>query len=163
MKIIDKRGRLFGLISIIDIVVIIVVAVLAAGIYIRFFSLQSTAVGQPTVPISYSIKIAAERSYKVDALKAGDTIFNETGNEALGVIKSVTVTDAEQWGVTEDGTLKKGLIEGKYDIVLEIEADGVIADGRYYVSRTTELGTNRKAEFTTKYCTLTGVITSISG
>lgn len=34
-KIIDKNGRLFGLVSIIDVVVLLVVAVMALALYVR--------------------------------------------------------------------------------------------------------------------------------
>lgn len=162
MKLLDKNGRLFGKISFIDIVVIIVVVLLAAGIYMRFFSLQTTAaVGQPSEPIGYTLKISAVRQYTVDAITVGDRIFDENGSENLGTITAIEVKDAYQWGPTADGTAKYGAVEGKYDIFLTVDGDGVIADGRYYVGRVVQLGASQTDDFTTKYCTFTGKVLEI--
>lgn len=160
-KIIDSRGRLFGFVSVIDIAVIIVVALLAAGIYIRFFSLEKTAVGLESVPIHYKLLIEDVRDYTVKAIQVGDTLFNKTANEPIGTIKEIKVADAEMWSGTVDGTMKKGKIEGKYDITLSIEASGVVSEGRYYVSRTAEVGANQKDEYVTKYCSFTGTVLEI--
>lgn len=160
-KIIDSRGRLFGFVSVIDIAVIIVVAILAVGIYIRFFSLEKTAVGQEPVPIHYKLLIEDVRDYTVTAIRVGDTLFNKTANESIGTIKEISVSDAVVWSGTVDGTMKKGMIEGKYDITLSVEASGVVSEGRYYVSRTTEVGANQKDEYVTKYCSFTGTVVEI--
>jgi len=62
-KLIDERGRVFGLISVIDVAVIAVVLLLAAGIYVRYFRVQTTATAQPMTPITYTIKVENLRQY----------------------------------------------------------------------------------------------------
>ena len=160
-KIIDRQGRLFGVISIIDILVIIVVALLATGIYIRYFSLSKTAIGQESAPITYKMIIDDVRDYTVNSLRVGDTLYNKTASEAIGTITDISVKEAAVWSGTVDGTQKKGIIEGKYDVTLTVEASGVVSEGRYYVSRTTELGANQKNEYVTKYCSITGTVIEI--
>lgn len=161
-KIIDRQGRLFGVISIIDILVIIVVALLATGIYIRYFSLSKTAIGQESAPITYKMIIDDVRDYTVNSLRVGDTLYNKTASEAIGTITDISVKEAAVWSGTVDGTQKKGIIEGKYDVTLTVEASGVVSEGRYYVSRTTELGANQKNEYVTRYCSITGTVIEIN-
>ena len=53
MKIIDKNGRLFGKISVIDVLVILVVAVMAFALYVKNNSLSVTSTsGSVSVPKS---------------------------------------------------------------------------------------------------------------
>ena len=160
MKIIDKKGRLFGAVSLIDILVIVVVIALAAGIYVRFFSIRTTAVAQESDKISYQLTIEAVRSFQVDGIKSGDKIFSMDGHD-IGTIISVSAEEAMQWGPTHDGTAKKGPVQDYYDIMLEVEADGVVSEGKYYVSRTAVLGAGKQTEFSTKYSTFTATVTEI--
>ena len=52
MKILDRDGRLFGKISIIDVIVILVVAVLALAIYVKG-QMPQTGASVTTTPVVY--------------------------------------------------------------------------------------------------------------
>ena len=54
MKILDRDGRLFGKISIIDVIVILVVAVLALAIYVKG-QMPQTGASVTTTPVVYQI------------------------------------------------------------------------------------------------------------
>ncbi len=163
MKVIDKNGRFFGKISFIDIIVIIVVILLAAGIYLRFFALETTAsVGQPSSGISYELKVPGVRSFTVDAIKPGDKIFSTDGSIEMGTITGVRTEPATYWGFTLDGTAAKCQIEGKYDLFLTVDAEGLITNNRFYISRVAELESNFSQPFVTKYASSTGTVTEIN-
>jgi len=162
VKIIDKNGRLFGKVSVIDVIVVIVVILLAAGVYLRYFALETTAsVGQPSEPIEFSLKVGGVRQYTVDVLAVGDEVFSGGNMEKLGTITDISVGPAMQWGSTVDGRTVHAEIEDKYDMIITIRGEGVISDGRFYVSRIQELGANQSASFFTKYSSFGGMVTEI--
>ena len=112
MKAIDKNGRIFGKISVIDVIVVIVVVLLAAGIYLRYFALETTAaIGQPSEPSEFSLKVGGVRQYTVDVLAVGDEVFSGSSMEKLGTITNISVGPAMQWGATVDGRTLHGEIE----------------------------------------------------
>ena len=162
MSVIDKNGRFFGKISFIDVIVIIVVILLAAGIYLRFFALDTTAsVGQPSSGIHYELKVSGVRSYTVDAIKVGDKIFSTDGSIEMGTISSVSASPAMRWGPTLDGKTAQGEVEGKYDVYLTVEAEGLVTGNRFYISRVAELESNFSQPCVTKYASFTGTVTEI--
>ena len=56
MKILDRDGRLFGKISIIDVIVILVVAVLALAIYVKT-QMPQTGTSVTTTKVVYQMKL----------------------------------------------------------------------------------------------------------
>ena len=86
-KIIDKNGRLFGLVSIIDVVVLLVVAVMALALYVRG---NRTVTGSTlsNVPISFQMVIEVAPDYLADSIQVGDKIYDKerVGAGALGTI-----------------------------------------------------------------------------
>ena len=160
-KLIDDRGRLFGVISVIDIGIVLVAFVLAAAVYSRFFSAEVTSVEVESVSFTYQLKVGTVRSYTVDALKVGDILYEPENGVCLGEIKNITVTDAVSEAVGIDGAYTLVPVEDRCDMVLDIEASGLISNGRYYAGRTFELGANAGVDFYTKYCSSSGRVLSV--
>ena len=80
----DKRGKLFGKISIIDIFVIILIAALALGIYSRF-AVKSASVETTAQPLEYTMKVSNVRIGTVNALKDYmGPVYDDTTKEYLG-------------------------------------------------------------------------------
>ena len=55
MKIMDKNGRLFGKISVIDVLVILVVAVMAFALYVKNNTLSVTSTSAPGTTITVTV------------------------------------------------------------------------------------------------------------
>lgn len=163
-KIIDEHGRVFGKLSIIDFFVILIVLCVGAALYVKFDVLQATSVTASTDKITYQISLTGVRSYTVDALKAGDSLYDKSngGGYAIGVIKDVQVTDAKKAVAILDGTTVLGNYIGRYDVTLTVEADGSRSNGRYLVNKTYELNAGSSRTFYTKYCTFEATIAEIS-
>lgn len=161
MKIIDKNGKLFGKISIIDILVVAIVIVLAIAVYSRFFTKTTTAVAAVNDSFEYQLCIKGVRELTVDALRVGDKVYDSENNTYLGTITAIEVTDAYGEYSTLDGEYVVAPIEGRKEAVLTISADGLISAGRYYASRTYEVCANSTLTFYTKYCCTTGYVWSV--
>ena len=94
-KIIDKNGRLFGLISFIDVLVILVILVLTIGIYCRFFVLDKTAVNVDSETIQYSVVIDESRQFVGENIQVGDKLFEGKNGIEIGKVTSIRITPAE--------------------------------------------------------------------
>ena len=164
MKIIDRNGRLFGKISVIDLLVLIVVIVLAAALYMKRNVMEHTSPATPTVPITYEVKIPGVYDYDLDMYRVGDQVHstdNDIGN-AIGTIAEIR-TEPYRIGATYvDGTYNYPEVEGRYDLYLTLEGQGLITDGRYYINRTYEINVNSYRYIYTMFvnteCVITGIL-----
>lgn len=160
-KFIDKKGRIFGIISVIDIIVIAVVVVLAFAIYTKFFVLENTAVATADSEIGYNVTIGNVRNYISDNIKVGDKIYDSETGAQIGTITDVSVSDAETQLALDDGTYVMAPCENRYDVVVSVDAAGIISDGRYYINRNYELNMGLTKNLCTKYVSFSAVITGI--
>lgn len=162
-KIIDEHGRVFGKVSVIDFLVVLIVLVIGAALYVKFNVLEVTSVTAKTDTITYTVNIYGARSFTVDGIKIGDTIYdkNSSGGNTVGTITDIKVTDAKKAAATLDGTIVMGNFVGCYDISLTIKANGTISDGRYLVNKTYEVNTNSVRTLYTKFCTFEATISGI--
>ena len=160
-KIIDERGRLFGRISFIDVVVLVAVIVLAIGVFTKFNVKEAPQAASSTVAVSYTVKYPATRLAIADMLRVNDKLYTESGTY-IGTIKKIDVTDAKRLEPLIDGTFVIADVRERYDIILTVEAQCSVIDGRYYADRVFELYINSEQKMVTKYNTFTGTIMSIT-
>lgn len=163
MKLMDKDGRLFGLVSIVDVLVVAVVAVLAVSLYVKAQKPHTSAVVENT-PITYQMLLMNQPKYVVDAIREGDQMFDKdrTTNGSLGTITDIQVTDGTRQAEFSDGTLAVVPSTGWYNILLTIEGSGLVSEGgNYSLNRIYEIGVNSSRNFNTKYASFVGTITSI--
>ena len=64
-----KDGKVFGVISIIDILVVVCIIVLALGIYAKYTSDSDAVATAEKTKIEYVYKVQGVRNYTVEALK----------------------------------------------------------------------------------------------
>lgn len=163
MKIMDRNGRLFGKISIVDVVVILVVLVMGAAIYYKTHQPQ-TGNKVTTTKIVYEMQLQNQPQYVVDAIKVGDHMYDKdrsTGG-SLGEILDIQVAPGTKQAELSDGTVAMVPCEGYYNVTLTLQAEALIeSDGNYAVNRIYDLGVNSTRNFNTKYAYFVGTISSI--
>ncbi len=131
------------------------------AVYLRFFSNETTAVRGGGDTFTYTVKIDAVRQWTVDGFHEGDKLWDSDQDTYIGTIREVRV-EPSTWEFTlVNGTTKVAPREDRYDVYLTVEAQGLISNGRYYASRTYELGANTAVYFYTKYCAVTATVWSI--
>ena len=167
MKIIDRDGRLFGRISIIDLLVIAAVAVIAAAVYVKN---NATPSGSGTVKeqrITFQIQTVNMEDYLTGAIRVGDKIYDanySSGSGPVGEITQVQVLNDPGIAVEEnmdDGTLPQISVEGTVDLLITVEGSGV-SDGRSYtINRVYELGVNASRTYRTNHATFVGSVVDI--
>lgn len=161
-KLVDEQGRIFGVVSVIDILVVLIAVVLCFAVYTRFFLKAETSVSATSQDkFTYEMLVPAVREGTRDSFRIGDKVYDSENGTLLGVITDISFKAATKETRLSDGTYVLGSVQDRFDVMLTVEADGMISDGRYYASKTYEINANSTLEFCTKYCTATGSIWSI--
>ena len=159
-KIIDDKGRFFGLISFIDVIVLIAVIVLALVVFLRFSTSGSPVTASSTVNVTYTVVVPGARLSTAEQILPGDGLYTEMG-QPIGTITDVTWEDAYSTEPLVDGTIVLGRVHERYDVTLTVEAQCSSGDGRYYANRVFEPSANSEQKLQTKYNIFTAMIASV--
>lgn len=166
MKIIDRNGRLFGKISIIDVLVILVVIVMAAALYFKNNQAHTgTAVTEQT--ITFQIRARGVDDFVADAILVGDGLYDQSyssGGRALGEITDVQVERDPGTKLADkltNGTA--GLLEAEdtVDMLITVKGSGLITGKSYSINRVYDLGVNSSRNYCTKRADFTGTVIDI--
>lgn len=121
MKIIDKKGRLFGLINIVDLLIIILLLALVAVGVKRFGN--KAAVGEATTKKGViTAEIKDVRDVTAKNVKVGDPIYDYDKGTLIGKILTAEVEPYKD--KTEyQGKFFNSEVPGKYRVIMTIDAD----------------------------------------
>lgn len=158
---INKDGKLFGKISIIDIIVVLIILVLAVGTVSRF-SGKSSVVVSSGQQIECTFLIKNVRSYTVDALEKGGDVYDKTSKEYIGKITEVKKTEGLYKVNMQDGSFKEAVPEEKYNVYVTVEFNGKSGSNGYYTAANKFLGTGTSTNITTKYAECGASVYSIA-
>ena len=160
-KIIDDRGRLFGLISLIDVIVLAAVVLLAVAAVMKFRVDESNPLTTTNmVKVEYTVLVTSRRPIEAEVIRPGDALYTEFGTY-IGTIKEMSTADSDVVSWLMDGTYAIGKVEGRVDITMIVEAQCSQSDGRYYIERNYELTANTEQRMGTKYDIFSGLITMV--
>lgn len=158
--ILDKNGKLFGKISLIDILVLLVVLVAAAGISLRFVTTAAENVRNKT-QFSYVVEIEGIRFYTVDALNRKGIVTDGKGNSIIGEITDVEYEAMTEQNVTARGEAVKVRVPEKYVARITVLAEGNESEKGYFVGDNIELSVGSTISMTTRYANSSGKVKSI--
>ena len=158
--IINKDGKLFGKISIIDFFVILIIIIGILGFGIRYISRAAKA-ARAVTDFKYVVEISNVRSYTVDALEKKGTVTDLKGKSVVGEITDVDYMPMRVQSVKADGTPVLAEVPEKYAVTVTIEAEGHESDSGYFVGNDVELSVGTTMAMTTKYANTTGKVKSI--
>lgn len=161
-KLVDEKGRIFGKISLIDIFALFFALLMVFAVYLRFFSNETTSIGTANDTFSYTVKVEGVRQWTVDGFHVGDKMWDTDHDTYIGTITSVRAEPSMWEFELADGTYKVAEREGRYDVYITVDAEGLISNGRYYASRTYEVGANSGIYFYTKYCSVAATVWSMN-
>lgn len=121
MKIIDKKGRLFGLINIVDLLIIVLLLALVAVGVKRFGN--KAAVGEATTKKGViTAEIKDVRDVTAKNVKVGDPIYDYDKGTLIGKILTAEVEPYKD--ETEyQGKFFNSEVPGKYRVIMTIDAD----------------------------------------
>lgn len=157
---INKEGKLFGKISIIDIVVVLAIAVLAFGLYVRFGG-EETRVSTQKQQIEYTLLVKGVRIGTVEALQQLGPVTNVSTKEYAGDITEVTYEDAIDARVLANGKVVATPLPQRYTATVKIRVDGSVNQSGYYTSTNQSINIGSTLYFTSKYANTSGVIVDV--
>lgn len=159
--IIDKNGRLFGKVNIIDIAVILAVVAVVAGVFVRFTGGAGKIV-TATKKIEFEVKVDGVRSFTVDALDKKGLVTNKNYDIVTGEITNVDTVDCVQKATKTNGTVVEAPLEERYTSTVTIVTDGKESDSGYFDSNNEEIAVGREYTIYSKFVKTTGTITRVS-
>lgn len=127
MKIIDNKGKLLGLINLIDLTVLLLIILLVGFGITKTLNTNSTIVSK-TQKLEYKIEINAVRDITVKAIEVGETLKEFKKNIVIGKIISKDTEDAKETVRTSDGRIVEATIPNKHRITLTVECDANVTD-----------------------------------
>ena len=86
MKLVDDKGKVFGLINIIDLIILLVVILVASGAYYKFTHKSAQV---KTVTVEFQVLLPHQRPEVTDAVKVGDKMVQGSS------YTNVTVKDVQ--------------------------------------------------------------------
>lgn len=158
--ILDKNGKLFGKINIVDLLVILAVIVAVLGISARFITIAAENVRQKT-QFSYVVEIDGIRIYTVDALNKKGIVTDINGETVIGEITDVEYKPKTVQSIKSNGESVFAEVPEKYTALITVEAEGNESDDGYFVGNNIELSVGSNIAMTTKYVNSTGRVVSI--
>lgn len=164
LQIIDENGRLFGLISMIDVAVILVAVVVSVAVYFKFNTLPQAGPSAAMDRITYQLTITNMPEGRLQSIKVGDLLYDDDNDTrvAIGEIKNIEAEECYIPSTLLDGTYVMGHVEGRYNVVLTIQAEGIVdANGRTYINRINEVELGMVNNFYTKACYFSATVTQL--
>lgn len=121
MKIIDKKGKLFGIVNLVDLLVILMVALLVVGGVTRLKQ-SPTAVAE-TKKALITVEVSDIRNASVEGLIVGDPLYHYDKGDMLGTIVDKEVEPFKEPVESGDGRWVLAEVPEKYVATLTVEAD----------------------------------------
>lgn len=160
MKIIDKKGRIGGKFSIVDLFVILLVAACVAAVGLKMKKADSVSGGNKTVV--YEVLIENVREASVNAIKSNLTgVTDAESKKEIGDIADVAVKSARVLVQTNDGNFKIAEYENRYDVTLTIESKGTETNDAYYTSSGKQISAGEMLNINNGYSQSYGEVISV--
>ncbi|MBN6186615.1 DUF4330 family protein [Aneurinibacillus sp. BA2021] len=127
MKVFDQKGRVFGVINILDLflILLLIAALVFAGI--KFTQGENTAAGpKEKKEITYVLYNSAEHPFVVDQIKQGDVLRNKDNNQKIGEVVSVEKNPGKVAVTTADGRMVMSTVPEKYSVFITVKTKGEV-------------------------------------
>ncbi len=157
---INKEGKLFNKISIIDIIVIIALIVAGFGIYARYLS-PNQKVSTVNQKIEYTMLIKDVRRGTVSALEKLGPIYSDETKEYLGEIINVSAEQATKSMEMPNGEFKLMILPDKFDVTITVNVDGKVNSEGFYTSTNQAITVGSNHVLNAKFVKTTGEIKNI--
>ncbi len=118
MKVIDEKGKLFGLVNLLDCIVVILLAIIVVGGVKRFQN--KPVVAKVEIPATLTYEIKDIRQATVDQILVGDPLYYYDRGGYLGVITSKEVHPYTE-PLEYEGQWIDAEVPGKYVVVFTLD------------------------------------------
>lgn len=159
MSVIDKKGRLFGKINILDFVIIIVILTLVIASANKILNIN-TDTSLDTKSIKVKLLVREREEFSLENIKVGDIIKEYDTGFIFGEISDIEVVPATKEVKTVNGEVNRAVIPERYDMFIIVDANAVVTENAI-VSGNKELRIGNQLVFRTRLYALKSIILEI--
>ena len=124
MKIINEKGKLFGVINIVDLLVLLAAIAIVVGVGYKLFAPQIADAAARQVPMTVTVRVRGATPFLTDEVQRNSQIGKQivSGNSYTNaVITDMRIEDYVQQVMTADGNIVDATDPSKKDLVFTIE------------------------------------------
>ncbi len=122
--IIDKKGKLFGKVSIIDIIILALV-MMGLVFFFRQMGIKKSAVsGQGAMDLEITFYQPAVNDFTANAIKIGDPAKESFRDASFGEVVDFEIGDSVNYEYDENGEFVPSVMEGYNSIIIKTRAKG---------------------------------------
>jgi hypothetical protein len=161
--ILDKKGKLFGKVSVVDAALVLVVLLALAGAYARFSGVGKAV--SASQAFTYAMRVDNIRDVSVAELKksVGLTFgLNEKQQSEMGELLSVEEFPATGIIELNNGGAVRAPIPERFDVVLKFKVDGRINEKGFYTPQLKEICAGATYVVKSKYVTVYGMAMDVT-
>ncbi len=137
MKTTNSKGKLFGILNIVDICIIVFLVVVACGAYM--FLNTTIQANKTTKTYTATLEMQGVEEDFCKAIKTDRKVFDRIKNEPFGTLTEVSYEPRVEYTVSSiDGSSIKTEVPGRYDARVELE---LTTDTQLYVGKFLSIGT----------------------
>ena len=145
MKIINEKGKLFGIINVVDLLVLVAAIAVVAGVGYKLFAKQIKEVASPQVSLTMTVRVRGATPFLVNEVQrnsqVGKSLVN--GNSYVNAqITDMKIDDYNQQVTTADGRIVTATDPEKKDLVFTITTAPAIGTQEVRAGRTFIVKTN---------------------
>lgn len=142
------------------VLIIIVALIFASVIKVRNYNEEDNQ-NSMINKITYGLKVSGVREYTINEFEVGDIVYDSGTNVEIGKIAKKTYEKAEGYEETDDGKIIKIEYPDKFNLILQVETEGIINENGYYANKTVELKVGSEKKIETLYAQTTARIVNI--
>ncbi len=120
MKIINEKGKLFGIINVIDLAVLLVIVLMAGAIGYKVLSPRIQPQSVETRDVTFVVKITLKPRHYLDAINKGDKIVSGI-YETDAYIEDIQINPGQMTATTADGEIRYPSHPTLYDAYVRIK------------------------------------------
>lgn len=124
MKIINEKGRLFGIINIVDLLLVIAILAVAGGVGWKLLGPQVTEKVSPQVEMTANMVVIGTPPRLIEEINRQDPVGQRlvAGNEYMSAtIEDIKIENYVVQAVTADGTIVDAVDPSKKDVIFTIK------------------------------------------
>lgn len=159
MKVIDEKGRIFGVVNLIDLAVLLAVLALAGFAFSRMGPAEDMKSGEVFERMRYTVKVEEVSAFTLEGARVGDALYDYETGSLIGTIVAVRDEPFMEYVVDRDNRAVAIESADKRNLFVTVEADFVETDRAYQVEDMI-LAVGRKVLVYNKYLFVEGIIYS---
>lgn len=162
MKFIDEKGKIFGIINIIDLFIILIVIIIGFGFF-KFQDIRGSinifdTSEKVDIYITYSIDDVRITSY--EGIHIGDVFFKKDTNQIIGEVVDKSYSNSKISSINSSGKFVYSEVPDRYDVLFKIKAKGSYDDTSVTVNGK-DIHIGETNEINSKFSKFTAIIYKI--